>query len=383
MTRTIRTAAFIAALVCMALAPRANAAPVPVEKSQPVDIVLCLDVSSSMDGLIASAKLKLWDIVNELAKVKPTPDLRVGLYSYGHISYTAESGWVQKELDLTGDLDAVYAKLNGLTTRGGTELVARASRDAIKNQKWSEAKNALKLVFVCGNEAANQDKDVTLTDVAKLAKAQGILVNSIYCGSDGDGISTGWKDFAIDCGGKYAFINQDKARSQPVIATKFDKELNDLSGKLNTTYLFFGEAKEALKQNQVAQDANAEKAAPGAGADRAASKAGELYKNQNDLIDRMKADGKFDVKKLKEEELPDELKKLKPEEREAQIKKKATERTELQKKIQELTVQRAKVIEEELKKLPKTDNDKALDEALRAMIREQAKSKGFKVQEKK
>jgi len=89
------------------------------------------------------------------------------------------------------------------------------------------------------------------------------------------------------------------------------------------------------------------------------------------------------VKKLKEEELPDELKKLKPEEREAQIKKKATERTELQKKIQELTVQRAKVIEEELKKLPKTDNDKALDEALRAMIREQAKSKGFKVQEKK
>ncbi len=383
MTRTIRMAACIAALTCLALAPRANAAPVPVEKSQPVDIVLCLDVSNSMDGLIASAKLKLWDIVNELAKVKPTPDLRVGLYSYGHNNYTAESGWVQKELDLTGDLDAVYAKLNGLKTRGGTELVARVSRDAIKNQKWSEAKNALKLVFVCGNEAANQDKVVALVDVAKLAKAQGILVNSIYCGSDGDSISAGWKDFAIDSGGKYAFINQDKASSQPVIATKFDKELNDLSGKLNTTYLFFGEAKDALKQNQVAQDANAAKAAPGAGAARAASKAGALYKNQNDLIDRMKADEKFDVKKLKEEELPDELKKLKPEEREAHIKKKAEERAGLQKKIQELTVQRAKVIEEELKKLPKTDNDKALDEALRAMIREQAKSKGFEVQEKK
>src|SRR5215510_4821742 len=40
-------------------------------KPQNIDVALCLDVSNSMDGLIDSAKNKLWDIVNELAKVKP------------------------------------------------------------------------------------------------------------------------------------------------------------------------------------------------------------------------------------------------------------------------------------------------------------------------
>ena len=55
-----------------------------------VEVVLCLDVSSSMDGLIASAKQKLWDIVNDLARAKPTPELRVALYSYGNNAYDAE-----------------------------------------------------------------------------------------------------------------------------------------------------------------------------------------------------------------------------------------------------------------------------------------------------
>ena len=32
-------------------------------------MVICLDVSGSMDGLIDSAKNKLWDIVNELARI--------------------------------------------------------------------------------------------------------------------------------------------------------------------------------------------------------------------------------------------------------------------------------------------------------------------------
>src|SRR5713226_2316055 len=109
-----------------------------------IDVVICLDVSNSMDGLIASAKVKLWDIVNDLGKIKPTPNLRVGLYSYGHNNYPAARGWVRKDLDLTTDLDSVYQKLNGLTTFGGEEYVARVCRDAIAEQKWSTEKKALR-----------------------------------------------------------------------------------------------------------------------------------------------------------------------------------------------------------------------------------------------
>src|SRR6185369_14212527 len=80
-------------------------------KPKDVDVVICLDVSNSMDGLIASAKVKLWDIVNDLARIQPSPNLRVGLYSYGNDGYDMKNGWIRKELDLTHDLDALYQKL--------------------------------------------------------------------------------------------------------------------------------------------------------------------------------------------------------------------------------------------------------------------------------
>ena len=106
--------------------------------SHPIDLVLALDCSNSMDGLISAAKVKLWDIVNELGRAKPNPTLRVALYSYGNDRYNAENGWVRKETDFTDDLDAIYSKLNALTTQGGTEYVARVTRAAITELDWSK-----------------------------------------------------------------------------------------------------------------------------------------------------------------------------------------------------------------------------------------------------
>src|SRR5262245_197503 len=79
--------------------------------SRHVDLVIALDISGSMDGLIDSARQKLWDTVNLLATAKPQPVLRVGLITYGNDSYNPETGWVKKDSDLTTDLDSIYAKL--------------------------------------------------------------------------------------------------------------------------------------------------------------------------------------------------------------------------------------------------------------------------------
>ena len=84
------------ALLGLAAAPQAEACG-PKRAGKAIDVVICLDVSNSMDGLIASAKTKLWDIVNDLARAKPTPNLRVALYSYGNDGYDAKIGWVRKE----------------------------------------------------------------------------------------------------------------------------------------------------------------------------------------------------------------------------------------------------------------------------------------------
>src|SRR5262245_5541946 len=78
----------------LAAGPRAAAQdPKPAPAVKNIDLAICLDISGSMQGLIGSARAKLWDIVNELARVKPAPNLRVALFSYGSSRYPRENGW--------------------------------------------------------------------------------------------------------------------------------------------------------------------------------------------------------------------------------------------------------------------------------------------------
>jgi len=366
-------------VVLIAFPLAASAAPLPpAEKGKPVDVVLALDTSNSMDGLIDSAKRKLWAIVNDLAKIEPAPTLRVALYSYGNNDYDKNRGWVRKDLDLTTDLDEVYKSLYALRTHGGNEFVARVSRDAIADLKWSDDKGALRIIFVCGNESANQDKEVALSHVAEMAKGKGVIVNTIFCGPANHADAAGYKEFAQIAGGKYANIDQDKAKSAVVLKTPYDEDIQKLGVSINSTYCWYGPKGAAAATNQVAQDANAGKAAGDVATERGITKAGRLYKNAEcDLIDRMETEKDFDLKKIKEEDLPEELKKLKAEEREPYLKKKATERADIQKKVADLNAKRVKFIEEQSKKQPKSEADKAFDEALRAMIKEQVESKGL------
>lgn len=378
----MRAALSLAALALFLSAPALRAAPQPPEKGKPVDVVLCLDTSNSMDGLIDSAKRKLWAIVNDLAKIDPAPTLRVGLYSYGNDRYDAAKGWVRKDLDLTTDLDEVYKHLFALTTKGGTEYVARVSRDALADLKWADDKGALRLLFVCGNEAANQDKEVNLESVAAQAKAKGVTINTIYCGPANHAEAAGWQEFAKLCGGRYANIDQDRSRTESVVKTPYDEEIQKLGVKINSTYCWYGAKGAAAAANQQAQDKNAEKTAGDAATERGVTKAGRLYLlAECDLIDRMQTEKDFDLSKIKETDLPEELKKLKPEERQPYLKKKAAERADIQKQIAELGAKRQKFIEEERKKQPKSAADQAFDEALRGILREQAEGKGLKVKE--
>jgi hypothetical protein len=372
-------AAFVALLVAGTLSAAPEKSVNDATTAKPIDVVICLDVSNSMDGLMSSAKAKLWDIVNDLAKVKPTPNLRVALYSYGHNNYDKNAGWVRKDVDLITDLDLVYQKLNGLTTNGGEEYVARVCRDALDQQKWSEDKGALKLIFVCGNEPASQDPIVKLKDVAKRAIAKGVVINPIYCGKPSEPDARDWKEFAEMAKGQFASIDQDKGIV--AIAAPQDKELAELSGKLNTTYLAYGKEGKDKQLNQVAQDSNAEKSGAGVAAARSYCKANGLYRNDAwDLVDRCKNDSKFDLKKLVAEELPEAMRKLKPEEREAYVKDVAAKRAKLQKEINDLAAKRQAYINEQMKKNPSAA-DKAFDAAIRGALRQQAAAKGIKIPE--
>jgi hypothetical protein len=353
------------------------------KKAKVVQVAICLDTSSSMDGLIDSAKRRLWDVVNELARAKPAPDLQVAVYSYGNNAYDPKTGWVRREIELTSDLDRVAEKLFALratTIRSSEEYVARVCRDAVTQLRWSDDAKTLKVIFVAGNESAEQDPEVKLKAVAEAAVRKGIIINTIFCGSDAEVVAPAWKEFARLGEGRYAAINQNLA---PVaVATPHDRELAQLSTKLNQTYCFLGRNGKELADNQKKQDENALHLGVDTAASRAMSKAGGLYRfGELDLVEKLRADPKFDIKKIAKEDLPPELRKMTPAECEKHLKKLAAERELIQKQINQLASKRDLYIQEELKKQPAA-RDKAFDSAVRGALREQAKAKGIEIPKK-
>src|SRR5262245_28270283 len=96
---TLRSSSALA--LVLALAAPALAAEQTPAKQPHIDIVIALDTSGSMRGLIEATRLKLWDAIRLLGRAQPQPAVRVGLISYGAKRHDPRAGWVKRELDLT------------------------------------------------------------------------------------------------------------------------------------------------------------------------------------------------------------------------------------------------------------------------------------------
>ena len=341
-----------------------------------VQIAILLDNSGSMSGLIGQAKSQLWAMVNEFITAKQdgkAPRVQVALFEYGMSSH-GEAGYIEKLSPLTDDLDKLSEQLFSISQKdsGGEEYCGWVIKDALEKLEWDKSPKTYKAIFIAGNEPFTQGK-IGYRDVCKSAISRGIIVNTIHCGSEQEGIEGKWKDGAALADGRYLVINHNATLTS--IAAPQDKEIAELNGKLNTTYIAYGAKGAEGKARQDKQDANTASApAPAAAlASRAVSKSSAVYSNSSwDLLDRSK-EKDFDLSKLKAEELPAEMKKLSPEERTTYLDKKRTERATLQKQLGELAVAREKFVAENSKK-----EDSTLGKAVTSAIREQAEKKGVK-----
>jgi len=352
--------------------------PAKVEKPI-VQLALLLDTSGSMNGLISQAKSQLWKMVNEFALSERNgqkPELQVALYEYGNDRLPADGGFIRQILPLTNDLDKVSEELFKLTTSGGEEYCGKVIQTATSALQWSADKNAYKAIFIAGNEPFSQGP-VNYSEACKASIQKGILVNTIHCGGQAQGVDGKWQDGATLADGK--FLNIDQNQTVVHINAPQDAEIATLGVELNKTYVRFGTAGEAGEKRQMAQDNNAVAAAPGANVQRALSKASAYYCNDSwDAVDALKT-GKKKLEDFKEEDLPEELKKLNKDERKAYLDKKSADRDAIQKKINDLNEARRKFVAEEEKKQAVTGKD-TLDSAMIKVIREQgaAKSLNFK-----
>ena len=340
---------------------------------RPIDLAICLDISGSMEGLINAARQNLWAVVNDLATLRPTPTLRVALVTFGCSAHDAEKGWVMVQTPFTSDLDTVSEKLFALTTNGGEEYVARVMNTALEQLEWSNDPQALKLLFVAGNEAATQDPQVDGPSQSRAAIAKGIIVNSIYCGSPQHQDAPGWREVSKLADGQFATIEQDNGI---VIATPFDAQLAELSTAINTTYVPYGAQRQVWAENQVRQDTNAAGLNPAAAAQRCQTKAGAFYDNGHwDLVDACR-DAKFELDKVKKEELPEALRGLTIVQLRAHVDEQGKKRAELQKQVEQIGKQRDAHVKVEIEKLGDAGK-RMFEQAVIESVRQQAEAKGF------
>jgi len=346
-----------------------------------VQMAILLDTSSSMSGLISQAKTELWAIVNEFIFANRggvAPEVQVALYEYGKSSLPQKEGWIRLIVPFTTDLDKLSQELFALKTNGGNEYCGWVIKEATADLQWSDSPNDLKVIFIAGNEPFTQGP-VDYRQSCKAAIGKNIVINTIHGGSANQGLSGKWKDGAALADGRY--LNIDQNRQIVHIAAPQDKQISELSIKLNETYIAYGAKGEDYYERQSRQDTNASVASEAAAIQRAVTKASRNYRNDDwDLIDAIRND-KVKLEDVKEEELPENMRKMSTKEKQAYVEGRLKERAEIQKQIQQLNDQRKKYVAEEMKK--QQAGTKTLGSAIIQAVREQAKKKNFKFEEPK
>ncbi len=353
-------------------------------KDQPtVQIAILLDNSGSMKGLISQAKTQLWQIVNEFVTAKKDgkiPRVQVALFEYGLNNEPADKGYIRFLSPLTDDLDKLSEQLFSInnSSSGSEEYCGWVMKDALDRLEWDKSDKTYKAIFIAGNEPFTQGP-VDYRSVCKAAISKGIIVNTIHCGPEREGITGMWKDGADLADGRFLVIDHNLVAATPPAPQ--DKEIADWNMKLNGTYVAWGAEGETGRARQNAQDSNAAASPSGAQvlASRAMSKASAAYSNSKwDLVDRAK-EKDFDFAKVKDADLPEEMRKMSLDERKQYVTKKETERVEIQKKIGDLAKEREKFLAEDLKA---KGADKTLGAAVSTAVREQGTKKGLTFESK-
>ena len=177
----------------------------PATSDNKIQVALLLDTSNSMDGLIEQAKSRLWNIVNTLTTLKYNglaPNIEIALYEYGNDGLQQSSNYIRQVTPLTTDLDLISEKLFSLRTNGGSEYCGAVIKDATEQLKWENDAAHMKLIYIAGNEGFNQG-GVNYKESISEALKSNIYVNTIFCGSQDEGLALFWKDGADHGKGKY------------------------------------------------------------------------------------------------------------------------------------------------------------------------------------
>jgi hypothetical protein len=327
--------------------------------------------------LINQARSHLWNMVDQMGRMTRvvngktrTVRVELALYEYGNDTLSRETGFIRQVQPFTGDLDLVSEKLHALFTNGGSEFVGQAITTAVTTLQWSSDPNAMKFVFVAGNEEFDQGP-ISAANAMQTAAGKDITVQLIFCGT---------KDETWEAAAKLAksdLMTIDQNQVAQHIPAPQDDEILRLGDRLNTTYMAYGAQGGASIERQKNADFASAKMSKKVALERAQLKSKKSYDNANwDLVDAMDKKPQA-LEQAKDEELPAELRGKTLEQKKQIIAAKQAERAELQKQIAKLEAERTAFVEAERKK-QNLAADQGLDTELVKSTKKIAAKKGYK-----
>jgi len=342
-----------------------------------IDVVFVLDTTGSMGGLIQTAKEKIWSIATTMASAQQAPEIRIGLVAYRDRG----DAYVTRVVDLSSDLDSVYATLMDFQADGGgdgPESVNKALYDAVHNISWSEQDQAYQVIFLVGDAPPHMDyNEVRYPEIIAAATNKGIVVNTIQCGDMPMTVEP-WSQIAALSNGE--FFQVEQAGGAVAFNTPFDEKIAELSAELDSTRLYYGseEDKDRMKVKVAATEKMHAGLSAASRARRAEFNASEGGKTnllgENELVSAV-ADGRVALDDLDAEALPASLRAMAPEEQVAYVAATAEKRESLQRQIRELSEERGDYI---AKKVDEAGGMKAsLDQKLYDAVKDQASEAGL------
>lgn len=346
-----------------------------------VDVVFVLDTTGSMSGLIQTAKEKIWSIASTMASAQPTPDIRVGLVAFRDRG----DQYVTRVVDLSADLDSVYATLMEFQADGGgdtPESVNQALHDAVHRMSWSDAQQAYRVIFLVGDAPPHMDyNEVQYPAIVAAARDKRIVINTVQCGEEAATVEP-WSAIASLGGGD--FLQVEQSGSAVAFDSPFDAQIAELSAKLDATRLFYGseDEKARMRDKVAATDKLQDGASVASLARRGVFNAGEGGRanmlGEKELVDAV-VTGAVSLEELDKDALPEELRPMAPAEQADHVAQLARERADIQRQIIALADDRNEYIAKKVEEAGGLGD--SLDQKLYDVVSKQAAEAGFEYAE--
>lgn len=277
----------------------------------PVDIVFCLDLSGSTNGLLVRMRDHIWDYVHLLSTCNPKVDFRIGFIGFARPSFGKENYYIKVFSDLTHDIEGLTNELLKLRPQieKGDQFVGQALRACADHISWNERSDAVKIVFLAGNGLVETGGE-HYSKPLETCVDKGIIVNSIFLlNNPVMGEQAGWENIARLGKGKYASMQVKFEYFENLGGFDMEK-LFSLNRKLNETYLYYGPMGNERWKMQRAVDQSIYKANTEGYRYRLQFRISDLYLNKNsdwDLVD-LESKNPLAIASVDRTTLPDSLK---------------------------------------------------------------------------